>query len=361
MRWLIFLLLLLPYHQADAAWFSGNWDYRVKVEIAPDKVGSSTAVTSFPVYLDLVSLPTDFWTNIQEDGDDIRIVENDEVTETAFELVSIATTTKTGELHFMADSLGTTSSSTFYIYYGNASATAYAVSDTYGRNAVWSNYIRVYHGNSTTDSSGNSNVTLNAQTTAQTSNRRLGDYSFNIASAQTTIPINAGSITGRTVSAWVRPASSASNNYVWDMRTGLVSGYLIFSSGLNYEIGADFTYAYKDSALATNGVTTWTDNTYHHVVGRTNAQWTDTGVSFGFRYASVGASDTLTGQFDEIRVTTSIDTSTSTIITEYNNQSATSTFYWIGSPEGQGGNEVTVYPSSTLKGGVIIKGGATIK
>jgi hypothetical protein len=67
----------------------------------------------------------------------------------------------TGEMHFLANSLANLTDTDFYIYYGNISASDYAVSDTYGRNAVWAGYDVVYHfqGNPTSgaivDSTGN--------------------------------------------------------------------------------------------------------------------------------------------------------------------------------------------------------------
>ncbi|MCA1807647.1 MAG: hypothetical protein LC687_07350, partial [Actinobacteria bacterium] len=83
-------------------------------------------------------------------------------TQLAREVVSVDTASSTGELHFKADSISSTTDTSFYIYYGNPNADDYAVNATYGRNDVWSDYAYVTHADSLplVDSSGNiSNAT----------------------------------------------------------------------------------------------------------------------------------------------------------------------------------------------------------
>lgn len=147
MKYLLLLaFLLIPAASAQAVWFDSSWPYRVKIEVVPSKVATSSQITDFPVYVSLGDLPSGFWSNAQSDGDDIRVVESDEVTETPFQLVTFETASSSGELHFLADSLATTSTSTFYIYYGNSGASGYASTSAYGSQNVWnSNYRAVYH------------------------------------------------------------------------------------------------------------------------------------------------------------------------------------------------------------------------
>lgn len=146
-------------------WFDAAWGYRVAIEVNPSYVSGSSNLTSFPVFLDLSDLPAGFHTNVKSDGCDIRVVESDETTETPFELVYYDSTGDTGELHFLADSLSYTATSTFYVYYGNSGASCYGTAATYGRDAVWSNYYAVWHFNEDptgsapqiADSTGNGN------------------------------------------------------------------------------------------------------------------------------------------------------------------------------------------------------------
>ena len=124
-------------------WYSGSWSRRIKLTVRHETVDAN--LTDFPVYINLANLPAGFFTNVQSDGDDIRITKIDGVTEVPYELVSINTTLKTGELHFKAD-LASTTNTEFYLYYANSGALGYAAGATYGSRNVWTNgYEAVYH------------------------------------------------------------------------------------------------------------------------------------------------------------------------------------------------------------------------
>jgi hypothetical protein len=133
-----------------------DWEYREKITIQASQVNST--LTDFPVYIDLSDLDSEFFANVKSDGGDIRVT-NAAGTELAREVVSVNTTAGTGELHFKAPSLSSSSDTDFYIYYGS-SATDYAADATYGAETVWSDYQGVYHLESheaLVDSTGNGN------------------------------------------------------------------------------------------------------------------------------------------------------------------------------------------------------------
>lgn len=357
MKYLLFALafLLLP-TSADAVWFDSNWDYKVKVEVNPAKVGTTTAITSFPVYLNLADLPAGFHTNVKSDGCDIRILESNETTETAFELVTYATSTDTGELHFMADALSTTSSSTFYIYYGNPSASCYAVTDTYGRNAVWSGYGFVSHDGGITDSSGNITST-NSGTTDATGfigNGRLYNSTDNILLKS----ISIAQATNKTISAWVYPTTLGSSHFIMDSQTGRLVTAL--------DDGAVIKIGYFDGTDWRNSGTSATLNTWqkvHWALDSTNSLgyvykngFNATG-SLAYSPKAIGGTTRLgrnfgagsnyfRGTLDEFRIKTSLSSS-DFVLTEYNNQSSPTTFYWIG-PE-----ETEAVAGGVFDGGVI--------
>jgi hypothetical protein len=127
------------------AWYNDLWNYRKKITIPA--INLTGDLTDYPVAINLANLGSDFFDNVKSDGSDIRVTLADEITEVPIEVVSINTTLDTGEAYFKA--VGTLSSSVnneFYIYYGNAAATAYAVTDPFGRNNVWdSNFVLVAH------------------------------------------------------------------------------------------------------------------------------------------------------------------------------------------------------------------------
>jgi hypothetical protein len=98
-----------------------------------------------PCYYDLSDAPTAFWDVVKSDGGDIRITEDDSVTEVPVEIVFIDTGTDTGEVWFKGDFTGL-DDNVFVIHAGNAGASKPAETDTYGSQAVWNSaYTAVYH------------------------------------------------------------------------------------------------------------------------------------------------------------------------------------------------------------------------
>jgi hypothetical protein len=125
-------------------WLNDEWEGRVPLTIAPGTV--SATLSNFPVYLDLATLGTDFWSNVRSDGGDIRVTAADGTSEVPVEVVSIDTGTEVGEVHFRAGSISDTATTTFYVYFDNPATTTPAATATYGSQNVWSNnYRAVYH------------------------------------------------------------------------------------------------------------------------------------------------------------------------------------------------------------------------
>jgi len=122
----------------------GDWGFFAKVSIQPSEVPSDR--TDFPVYVDLSDLDATFFNEVQSDGADIRVTESDQSTLVPREVVAIDAGAETGELWFKAPSISSSTVTDFYIYFGNPSASAPAVTDPNGRNAVWSNgFNDVFH------------------------------------------------------------------------------------------------------------------------------------------------------------------------------------------------------------------------
>jgi len=119
------------------------WSARQEITIPQ----TASALTDFPVYVDLSGLSATMWAAItsanvataQGDayGGDIRITQSDGTTEVPFEPVSVLQATSDGELHFKADT-SDAATTKYYIYAGNSGASAYAVDATYGAENVWS-------------------------------------------------------------------------------------------------------------------------------------------------------------------------------------------------------------------------------
>lgn len=120
--------------------------YDTRVPLSIDGSALYGTVVDYPVYVDLGDLPAAFFSSVQAGGADIRVTEDDGLTEVPVEVVGINTGAQTGELYFKAPSLSISETSTFYVYFGSSTATLPPATDTNGRNNVWSNsFLAVYH------------------------------------------------------------------------------------------------------------------------------------------------------------------------------------------------------------------------
>ncbi len=128
----------------STSWYNDLWTKRIPVTIQASQVDGD--LTNFPVYVNLDDFSSAFFSTVKTDGSDIRVTQSDGVTEVPIELVSIDTSGTDGELFFRATTLSSTTDTTFYVYYGNSGASAYASTSSYGARNVWSNnYILVSH------------------------------------------------------------------------------------------------------------------------------------------------------------------------------------------------------------------------
>ena len=347
-------------------WFDADWTYRVSITVDDTKVPSTQ--TSFPVYVDLSDLPADFHTNVKTDGCDIRVVEADETTETAFELVTYNSGTDTGELHFMADSLTGSGGgdTTFWIYYGNAAASCYAVTDTYGRNAVWTGYRAVYHYQTlTTDSTGNGYTLTNNGSVGQTTGQLAGqsaDFGTTNSSKYLTNASNLGVVYNGpvTVSSWYTidtlPSSGAYDNwYHLNTSNGSVGVYIrggyennAGTRRLRHFVLANVPNVFVDTNINLtttvwyHGVITWDNTTVRAYQGGSEygnqaktGSYSQTANLFELG-SGIGSGDWHKGKLDETRVSNTA-LSANRIATEYNNQSDPGTFYAVGTQETNGG------------------------
>lgn len=378
----------MPTH-ADAVWFDSNWNYKVEVQVNPTKVGTTTAVTSYPVYNDCGGFPASFWTNASSSGADIRVLESDEATETAFELVSFSTSTKRCELHFMADALATTSSSTFYIYYGNATATAYAVTDTYGRNNVWSSTHRaVYHLGDLVDSTGNGyTLTNNGTTTFSTGS--MGDAASITAASQYLSSATALGLTATqalSIRIFFKMASETTvDRDFYNLRNEGGAADSQIRGVYEYNGGTRRMRTYRDPNTAFSDKSgniadntwryykaTWTNTasnlftSINNVAGTTGGSINTTAVGESSLF-TIGSTPQYTytrpinGLVDEFRVSGSV-LSASFITTEYNNLSSTSTFFYIGPEETNATSspETSTFPILDIHNGIQMSGGILI-
>jgi len=351
------------------AWYNGSWTYRVQVTIDHTKVDSD--LTDFPVYVDLSDLPAGFFTNVLSSGADIRVTRSDGTTECPFELVFITTGSSIGELHFKANFISSTSDTSFYIYYGNGSASAYSSTDTYGRNNVWTNgfvYVNHMQSNTAADSTGNGGAATASGSPSAVAGKLAGNSiefggtnhmehtSFSELGGMSIFGfscwMNADSVSGGR--QFLSKASSSNTNRCFWVQIHPTLGFiaLLSSDGTSSNRGY-----YSENGATSLPTGSWT-HIYSHIDFSTDAvvlhfddvsqSTTNVENGTGFPSSTRSTSESFwigerndsklgfDGELDEIRL---FDAARSTgwISAEYDNQDSPSTFYTIGSQETDSG------------------------
>lgn len=331
------------------AWYNASWTYRVKVTVLATKVDAD--ITDFPIYVDLANLPAGFHTNVKSGGVDIRVTKSDGLTELPREIVYYNNAGDVGEMHFKGDVLNA-SDVDFYIYYGNSSASDYAVTDPYGANNVWSSaYKGVYHlGDGTTlglsDSTSNANNVTNTSATATTGKVKGGVDFGGSAGLTKTSPAGLLATFPVTVEFWVKAASYAAYQYM--AQASYYGGATSILSIANQPGGQLYYYQNGAARLSTSALST---GVWNHIVLVFNSTTVATlyingvadtiaqpsgGWTLGAAAIYIGrldnSSNALTGQMDEVRYGNHILSATY-VSTEYNNQNDASTFFTIGTEE----------------------------
>jgi len=287
-----------------------------------------------------------------EGGGDIRLFKSDDTTELAREIVTFSVTDETGEIHYKYSGTLSSSVDTDIHVYADGSSADYAVTATYGRNNVWTDYSGVFHQQMSSgdaiDSAGNTNLTVDADITYGSvgqigdATTHPGDSNVDIkktsTTATTTEPV--------TIQAWARP----------DIVSGARSLAYIGSDGGEHGIlfvgSAAWALSQNGSFPSAKSGSIISANTYYmvHGVFSSNAsreiyvdgvsQDTDTssitvgagsGLAIGGRFLS--GTQSFDGRLDGIRFRDSV-LSANWITTEYNNQNSYSTFYSVAAVAG---------------------------
>jgi hypothetical protein len=316
----------------------------------------AATLSNYPAYIDLADMPPSFWDVVSNGGGDIRCYSDKEkTTELAREVVSCNTSTDTGELHVKIPSLTTTT--TIYIDV-DGSRSDYGVTDTYGRNAVWSDYVVVLHlDNNFTNSAGNSVTATNTNTTDEAGilgrgrkSDAAGEY---ITLSHSDLDDYFASGSTGSVSAWYKfrvatPANSNNNHLSGLMMLGTANtNHYPFTDGAGYISIFRKTrvnsITLSGSVTRTNWhlvtVTTQTGTNGWKFYQNTNLTHQTTGETFsgsdivsgnGNLVANIQtATRIMDGDIDEVRLREDA-LSANWITTEYNNQSSSLDFWTIG-------------------------------
>ena len=127
------------YDKTNSSWWQTAWLYRQRIDMDTSSISSS--VSDFPVMFLIDDTVIDM-TKVQSDGDDIRFISGDGLTNLSYELVTAWDSEGVNEVHVKVPTI-TGTDDYIWVYYGNASASAGA-----NPTDVWSNgYAAVYHMN----------------------------------------------------------------------------------------------------------------------------------------------------------------------------------------------------------------------
>lgn len=315
-------------------------------------------LTDFPVYIDLADMPADFWSTVSNGGGDIRVYKEDGITELPREVVSCDTATKKGELHLKYTGTLSGSVDTKIVVDVDGSRSDYAVTDTYGRNNVWTGYDMVLHMNAAIDSTGKQSVT-NVSSLSLNADCKLGECATNNGSVKYLEVAHSTSINYTTnlyMSVWVAPSQLTPyrNPILYKDNTwGSAPGYCFYFSpgGSNAQLITNRpNTAYQSLVLADDlildseiDVFTYinvvkTASVGVHVFKNGGSFKNNTGSFFANNYGSstnvlrtpmrYETSDRWRGKFEELRLSSALKDA-NWIATEYNNQSTPSGFYTI--------------------------------
>lgn len=347
--------------------FPTGWSYRCNLTIDADQVSGSANLTNFPVLLTEVNFPSTIFDNTQTTGADLRFTSDEAgTTELAFEIVNWDTTNDKAEVWVKIPTVDYDDDTTFYVWYGNATAEAYGRTATYGSDNVWTNYQGVWHLNGNwNDSSANQydlTPTNNppfdtAKISKGVDNEKDSSHYASISRANSPNLEISGS---QVWDVWVKPESVYNYGHpICKYAGGTLKRIYSSTSDTCFQLGGAVYGATLSSGSWTKikGIydkelgklklflnTTKNDANYSNSVNDTNsALWVG---------CQSGPSNHFDGLYDEIRIYNGSQTD-GWAITEYANQNSPATFVVEGTEEDVGGTSVTITPDALTATSVI--------
>ena len=299
----------------------------------------------------------------KSDGSDVRFTSDSAgTTELPFEIVANTFSTNNdpslarAEIWVKLSSISSSADTTFYIWYNNSSASAYAVGATYGRNNTWDMYYKgVWHlpngtSLSATDSTSNGNDGTIAGPTASSGGQIDGAGNFsnnNITIPTNNFPFGSADVT---TSAWYNgtPHSPFACLFSYgSSSSGKANG--IFANPVNSSTLYFFWSSYGPG-LSTNArpsTNAWHQFTFTYGGGNTSTLYVDgaydnsstaqaENTSAGSNNSIgrwVDNSQPLNGLLDEVRISAATR-SADWVKAEYNTEYSPQTFVTVGTPGG---------------------------
>lgn len=360
--------------------FPDGWQHFAAITIHADKVAGTAGLAGFPVLLTAANLPADMFDAdgagpALNGGGDVRFSSDSAgAAQLACEIVEFVTDPNPANgsaiIWVKVPSLSASVDTTIYVWYSKTGESQPAITDPFGRNAVWAGYGAALHlrliGGEYIDSAGNIPA---GSITAGTVTPQAAPFGegIHLDPARIVFPFNAavGALSSYYISFWLKPddgrdsarilgslngeQSSAGNHIIVDTG-GSQSGrprLAIFNLSGSDPAQDDFLadagqwdsakwYYVTFNALASSQRVTVDDTSRNFTFDGTSAYAnnTDAAVLLGVRTSSEALVDPYA--IGEIRIRDGAPPD-DWIATEYNNQSSPATFATAGTPESAGG------------------------
>ncbi|MCF6216055.1 MAG: hypothetical protein L3J58_07765 [Emcibacter sp.] len=350
--------------------FPTGWDRKCIITIPDAQISGSN--TDFPVLLTHDNFPTEMMdggaNSALNGGGDVRFsLDSAGTTQLPCEIVSFITGgTPSAEIHTKLPTLNTGADLTLYVWYKKAGEVQPAVTDPFGRNAVWADYEAAYHLNGAdgTDASGNHNGT--PQNAPATEAGPWGTaISLNGSNQYVSLPASLenalAGIGGFTVTSWASPDNVTSDRVIFENIVGGGAGIKIWAdaggtgdgwAAAISNVGGTIVVGANNSDATLN---TWQRVTCRYTGARLEIIKNNNTPSFVSKTGNtvdpnknieIGrggstSSNYFIGGLKEIRVSLAA-LSDDWLTTEYNNQSDPAAFGIAGTPEDAGGGTLSI-------------------
>lgn len=362
---------------AEAGWYAtgGTWVYRKVITINSGKVEGTSDLASFPILVDLTD--ADLATYAQADGDDILFTSSDGTTKLDHEIELYTSGTGRLTAWVRIPTLDYNDNTIIYMYYGNAGA-----SSQQNATGVWdSSYKGVWHlpnGTTLTSLDSTSNANNSSAQTMTAASGQIDGSATNSDTKDITIPSSSSlNVTNPiTVQGWINSRSITVNNQpIISKGSGSQFRYLLATAASGkfalQLLTSATTYVIYLGCNTARSSDTWYhvvatydgSNGYCYVNGAQDGTNTGSGTNDGGGSSDVKLGSAsglyLNGYIDEVRLS-STARSADWIATEYNNQSATSTFYTISGAQTSEPADVKIRGGgSAANSNVKIRGGTS--
>ena len=325
-------------------------------DVTIDSAEVDADLTDFIVFIDLSDMNTDFWSTVANGGGDIRVYKEGGSTELAREVVSCDTTGETGELWLKYTGTLSSTVDTVIEIHADGVSSDYAVTATYGRNNVWSNFDMVTHDYGTTDSTGNSRTRngINGNTAATGPN---GWDAVDLDGVDSWIKYNNAAWfewENQDFAVWVASKlDSTADGRFWSRQVGSAPTTTLRYNGSNsyyilYKNQANTATIFVIGTVFTPGTTDWhwyvstydhsATTGYYFIDGDQKGSNTNAGAGdfsdgtedlyFG-NFLDANTGEEIDGDLAELRVATSFVPSEEWTAAEYSNQNTSTTFYTV--------------------------------